>query len=98
MVAVAEVVVVNVCKPVVVTEVGGAEVVVTDVADVVVAEVVAGVVAVVVEVVVVPDLHPEMMREISKIQIRTPKTAFLIYYPLHYFVDKSRIALVAPGL
>jgi hypothetical protein len=39
----------------------------------------------VVEVVVVPDLHPEMMREISKIQIRTPKTAFFIYYPLHYF-------------
>ena len=41
--------------------------------------------AVVVVVAVVPDLHPEMMREISKIQIRTPKIAFFMYYPLHYF-------------
>jgi hypothetical protein len=51
----------------------------------------------VVEVVVVPDLHPEMMKEISKIQIRTPKTAFFMLTPLHYFVDKSLIAIVAPG-
>ena len=55
--------------------VAGLEVVV----DVVVVE------AAVVEVEVVPDLHPEMMREISKIQIRTPKIAFFMYYPLHYF-------------